>query len=95
MVSFMEHLGSLLPGRAVVPEERKMSGGAMFAIDGLARPAWSSRNYASYAREGMMRNAVAYRCIRMIAEAASSVQLTACQGPVSYTHLTLPTTPYV
>lgn len=80
MASIMEHLGSLLPGRTIVPGEKKMSPGALFAIDGLARPAWSSRNYATYAREGMMRNAVAYRCIRMIAEAASSVRLVACQG---------------
>ncbi|MFT5508890.1 MAG: HK97 family phage portal protein [Hyphomicrobiaceae bacterium] len=80
MASLVEHLGSWLPRRKVVPEEAKNFGGAMFAIDGLARPAWSSQSYMSYAREGMMRNAVAYRCIRMIAEAASSVKLVACQG---------------
>lgn len=81
MVSFLEHLGSMLPGRTTVPAEQKAGPpGAMFAIDSLARPAWSGRNYAAYAREGMMRNAVAYRCIRMIAEAASSVSLTACRG---------------
>ena len=80
MASLMEHLGSWLPGRTVVPGETKNLTSTMFAIDGLSRPHWSGRNYASYAREGMMRNAVAYRCIRMIAEAASSVKLVAVQG---------------
>lgn len=80
MVSLIEHLGRWLPGRTVVPDETKHAGGTVFAIDGLSRPAWSSRNYMSYAREGMMQNAVAYRCIRMIAEAASSVKLVAAQG---------------
>ena len=80
MASIFEHLGSLLPGRAAVPEETKHAGAAMFAIEGLSRPAWSARNYTTYAREGMMRNAVAYRCIRMIAEAAGSVKLVVSQG---------------
>ncbi len=80
MARIFEHLGSLLPGRAAVPDETKHVGAAMFAIEGLSRPAWSSRNYSTYAREGMMRNAVAYRCIRMIAEAASSVKLYVSQG---------------
>ncbi len=38
MASLVEHLGSWLPRRKVVPEEAKNFGGAMFAIDGLARP---------------------------------------------------------
>ncbi|MBU2533461.1 MAG: phage portal protein [Alphaproteobacteria bacterium] len=85
MANFLEHLGSLLPGRTALrqrrPRELKAAmAGPIFAIDGLARPAWSGRNYAAFAREGMMRNAVAYRCIRMIAEAASAVKLTACRG---------------
>ena len=78
MASMIEHLGSWLPRRKAVPDETKMNG-AMFALGGFSRPTWSSRNYAAYAREGMMHNAVAYRCIRMIAEAASSVKLTPYQ----------------
>jgi HK97 family phage portal protein len=34
---------------------------------------WTPRDYAALAREGVMANAVAYRCTRMIAEAAASV----------------------
>lgn len=80
MASIWEHLGSLLPRRGPVPEATKHAGAAMIAIDGLAPPAWSARSYGAYARDGMMRNAVAYRCIRMIAEAAAAVRLVASAG---------------
>lgn len=41
----------------------------------LGRPAWSARDPAMFAREGYARNAVAYRCVRLIAEAAASAPL--------------------
>jgi len=83
MVSMVERMGNWWPaaiaGKPARPEERK-SAGTLFAMEGIGRPVWSGRNYAGYAREGMMRNAVAYRCVRMIAEAASSVKLVGAQG---------------
>jgi HK97 family phage portal protein len=39
------------------------------------RPVWSMRDPAVFAREGYAKNAVAYRCVRMIAEAAASAPL--------------------
>jgi HK97 family phage portal protein len=39
------------------------------------RPVWSARDPAAFAREGYVKNAVAYRCVRMIAEAAASAPL--------------------
>ncbi len=39
------------------------------------RPVWSQRDPAVFAREGYAKNAVAYRCVRMIAEAAASAPL--------------------
>lgn len=40
----------------------------------LSGPAsWTPRDYASLAREGVMGNAIVYRCTRMIAESAASV----------------------
>jgi HK97 family phage portal protein len=38
-------------------------------------PVWSPRDTGAFAREGYARNAVAYRCVRMIAEAAASAPL--------------------
>jgi HK97 family phage portal protein len=55
------------------PPERKSGTAPFFALQLGGRASWSPRNYAALAREGVMQNAVAYRCVRMIAEAAASV----------------------
>lgn len=39
------------------------------------RPVWPMRDPAAFAREGYARNAIAYRCVRLIAEAAASAPL--------------------
>ena len=57
--------------RASVPETKSMSGFVALSLAG--RASWTQRNYAALAREGVMQNAIVYRCIRMIAEAAASV----------------------
>ncbi len=36
---------------------------------------WTAQNFSGLAREGYQRNAIAYRCIRLISEAAASVPL--------------------
>jgi HK97 family phage portal protein len=41
----------------------------------LSAPIWSSRDPAAFAREGYQRNAIAYRCVRFIADAAASAPL--------------------
>ncbi len=41
---------------------------------------WSPRDYSAFAREGFMQNAIVYRSVRMIAEAAASVPLLAYDG---------------
>ena len=54
--------------------------GPLIALSQVGRPVWTSRDYESLAREGFQRNAVVYRCVRMIAEAAASVPLMVMQG---------------
>lgn len=39
------------------------------------RPVWPMRDASAFAREGYARNAIAYRCVRLIAEAAASAPL--------------------
>lgn len=51
-----------------------------FAFDRLGSPAWAPRDYAAFAREGFMQNAILYRSVRMIAEAAASVPLLLYRG---------------
>ncbi len=61
----------------------KSTGGPMVALAQLAAPRWGSRSPAALARDGYVGNAVAYRCVRMIAEAAASVPLDAGEGPLA------------
>jgi len=59
-------------GRMGAPEAKESRAGGVIALSGVGRPRWTPNDYASLAREGYQKNAVAYRCIRMIAEAAAS-----------------------
>ena len=58
---------------ATVPEAKASRTAALIAVEGRGRPAWTPRDYAALAREGFARNAIVYRSVRMIAEAAASV----------------------
>jgi HK97 family phage portal protein len=74
-------LGHLMPPSAPAPSVTKSTlAGPCFAFDRLGEPAWGPRDYAAFAREGFMQNAVLYRSVRMIAEAAASVPLLLYQG---------------
>lgn len=57
------------------PEAKQSSAASVIALNLTGKPVWTPRNYDSLAREGFARNAVAYRCIRMIAEACACVPL--------------------
>lgn len=59
---------------AAAPAHLK-SMGSVFAFDALGMPHWSGRDYATLAREGVMRNPIVYRAVRIIAEAVSAVPL--------------------
>ena len=63
----LDWLRSLRPSQGV---ERKL-----LAWHALGRPVWPTRDAGAYAREGYARNAIAYRCVRLIAEAAASAPL--------------------
>jgi HK97 family phage portal protein len=51
------------------------SAGPMLALSEMGAPRWGGRTGAQLTRDGYLRNAVAYRCVRMVAEAAASVPL--------------------
>ena len=61
------------PGHA--PDTKTGVAATLIALDGHRQPQWAPRDYATFAREGMMQNPVAYRSVRMIAEACASVPL--------------------
>lgn len=58
------------------PQEAK-SAPPLAALQMTSRASWTPRHYAALSREGYQRNPVAYRCVRLVAEAAASVQLCA------------------
>lgn len=55
--------------------EAKAAPAQILAWHGLGRPVWSDRDARAFAEEGFARNAIAYRCVRLIAEAAASAPL--------------------
>jgi HK97 family phage portal protein len=52
----------------------------LIAFTNNHQPVWTPRDYAAFAREGFMQNAIVYRSVRMIAEAAASVPLLLYSG---------------
>ena len=61
--------------RSSVPEIKDSRAQRLIALTTAGRPQWTPRNFEALAREGFARNPVAYRGVRMIAEAAASVPL--------------------
>lgn len=56
------------------PSEAKASRtAALVALLSQGRPRWTPRDYASLAREGFARNAIAYRAVRLVSEAVASL----------------------
>jgi len=53
----------------------------LVALEQLGQPQWTPRDYAAFAREGFMQNAIVYRSVRMVAEAAASIPLLLYEGP--------------
>lgn len=61
--------------------EHKQAGGWGFiGLYGQGDASWTGRDYGSLCREGFMRNPVAHRAVKMIAEAAASIPWLAYQG---------------
>ena len=53
------------------PPETKAA--PLIALSLMGGPRWSGRDFLTAAREGVLKNAVTYRCVRMIAEGAAAV----------------------
>ncbi|MGN6208643.1 phage portal protein [Asticcacaulis sp.] len=56
-------------------EQKQSAAGSVIAMNLVGKPVWTPRNYQALASEGFAKNAIAYRCVRMIAEACASVPL--------------------
>jgi HK97 family phage portal protein len=84
MSRILDAVSRLLPRRtanAAARADAKASAvGPLIAWEPLGQPVWAPRDYAAFAREGFMQNAIVYRSVRMIAEAAASVPLLLYEG---------------
>ncbi|MFZ5618818.1 MAG: phage portal protein [Pseudomonadota bacterium] len=56
-------------------EKKQSKARALVALSSPGQPVWTPRNYAALAKAGFERNVIAYRCIRLVAEAAASAPL--------------------
>lgn len=59
-------------GFGPAPAQKRSMAGPLIAVHAHGAPAWTPRNYAELAHEGFSRNAIAYRCVRMISECAAA-----------------------
>jgi HK97 family phage portal protein len=66
-------------------EQKQFRAQPIVSLQTVGQPQWTPRNYAALAREGFAGNAIGYRCVKMIAEAASSIPLLLYQDDVELT----------
>jgi HK97 family phage portal protein len=59
--------------RFFTTETKRSATAPLIALHQAGRPQWTPRNYAALAQEGFAANAIGYRAVRMIAEAAGSL----------------------
>ena len=55
------------------PEAKASAAAPLVAFQGAGRAAWSARDTATLTRIGFLGNPVAFRCVKIIAEAAAAV----------------------
>ena len=60
--------------RAAPPEAKASRTQALVALLAGHRPQWTPRDYGALAREGYQRNAIAYRCVRLIAQGGGELR---------------------
>lgn len=66
--------------RDIDVEHKVSEAGPIVSMPYVGRPVWSDRDYANFAREAFVINAVAYRCVKLIAGSASTVSWLLKQG---------------
>ncbi|MBV1705865.1 MAG: phage portal protein [Hyphomicrobiales bacterium] len=73
MASFLSRLFGGGPALPQPPEIKASRAARLLALHSMGLARWTPRNYVTLTQQGYERNAVVYRTVRMIAEAAASV----------------------
>lgn len=58
--------------RHYVDEAKASAAGPIISAGYVGQPVWTPRNYASFAKEAYLQNAIAFRCVKLIASSAAS-----------------------
>lgn len=72
-MAFFEKRAFKQKSGAMVHENKASKTGPFVYLQSNGQPVWTTRDYSSLAREGFTRNVIAFRSVRMVAEAVSSV----------------------
>lgn len=76
MPSLVDAVRRFLTGGTRPFHESKSHGpGPLITMHSPGQPVWTPKDYSAFAREGFMENAIVYRAVRMISEAAASIPL--------------------
>ncbi len=67
------------------PEQKRSATAPLIALHTAGRPQWTPRNYVALTAEGFASNAIGYRAVRMIAEAAASIPWLVYEGEAEAT----------
>ena len=73
MPSFLSRLLGAGQRAPAAPDTKASRAGSVLAMQSMGLARWTPRNYVALTQAGYERNAVVYRAVRMIAEAAASV----------------------
>ena len=57
------------------PQAKASATAGLAALHGIGRPAWTPRDHAALTRSSYLTNAIAHRCVRLIAESAAAIPL--------------------
>jgi HK97 family phage portal protein len=66
--------------KLLAPEAKRSVTAPLIALHQLGQPQWTPRNYEALARAGFGSNAIGYRAVRMIAEAAAALPWLVYEG---------------
>ena len=80
MASLWGHLRTMLANPDRTAEHKASAVAPMIAMQSVGRAVWTPRDYEALAKEGFARNTIVYRSVRMISEAAASLQWLAYDG---------------
>jgi len=61
-------------------QKKESEAARVMYVQYMGQPVWMPRDYAAFAKEGYTQNAIVFRCIRLIAEAAKSIPLLVYKG---------------